>query len=62
VIKALVICLLALLLSGCSLKPFGFAPWLIVLPGGRVNVTIGQTKYYQGEKVEEPQTSPELLK
>jgi len=38
----LALALLALaLLTGCNVKPFGFAPWVIVLPGGRLNVVIG---------------------
>lgn len=34
--------ILALLaLSGCTVKPFGFAPWVIVMPGAKLEVVIG---------------------
>ena len=32
---------LTMLFSGCSVSPFGLAPWVIVLPGARLNVVIG---------------------
>jgi hypothetical protein len=44
-------------LAGCSVKPFGFAPWVIVLPGGRLEVTIGNTdKRNITENVSKPDT------
>ena len=29
------------MLGGCKVSPFGLAPWVIVMPGARLNVVIG---------------------
>lgn len=32
---------LTMLFSGCSVSPFGLAPWVIVMPGAKLNVVVG---------------------
>ena len=32
---------IVVMLGGCSVSPFGLAPWVIVMPGARLNVVIG---------------------
>ena len=28
-------------MCGCEVKPFGLSTWVIVMPGGKMNVTVG---------------------
>ena len=39
--KLLLATVFVMLLCGCNVKPFGFAPWVIVMPGARLNVVVG---------------------
>lgn len=39
--RILLLALTLLACSGCTMKPFGFAPWVIVMPGARLEVTMG---------------------
>jgi hypothetical protein len=39
--KRLLPILALLVLPGCTMKPFGFAPWVIVMPGAKLEVVIG---------------------
>ena len=39
--KFLLAIVLIMLLCGCTVRPFGFAPWVIVMPGARLSVVVG---------------------
>jgi hypothetical protein len=39
--KRLLPILALLVLPGCTMKPFGVAPWVIVMPGAKLEVVIG---------------------